>query len=227
MTINTVSILSTPGTMPAMTTARLARGRRQSRPSGDDRQLAILTTAERLLAERDFADISIDDLARGAGISRPTFYFYFPSKVAVLLTLLDRVVQEAERATGDVLRRLAEDPRARWRQAIARFYETFDRHRAVALACARVQHANPEVRALWSAVMEGWVTRTQSAIQAERRRGAAPPGLPARDLAIALNAMNERVFYGMFSGIEPVIARGKVVDVLLEVWLRTVYGSSP
>jgi hypothetical protein len=38
--------------------------------------------------------------------------------------------------------------------------------------------------------------------------------------------MNERVFYGMFSGIEPVIARGKVVDVLLEVWLRTVYGSS-
>ena len=43
-----------------------------TRPSGDDRELAILATAERLLAERPLAAISVDDLARGAGISRPT-----------------------------------------------------------------------------------------------------------------------------------------------------------
>ena len=42
------------------------------------------------------AEISVDDLAKGAGISRPTFYFYFPSKDAVLLTLLDRVITEAD-----------------------------------------------------------------------------------------------------------------------------------
>src|SRR3982750_3524973 len=106
-----------------MATTRLNRGRRTSRPSGDERQLAILATAETLLAERDFADISIDDLARGAGISRPTFYFYFPSKGAVLLTLPDQVTAEAERAAGNLLDRLAEDPRARWREAIACFFE--------------------------------------------------------------------------------------------------------
>ncbi len=153
------------------------RGRRSPRPSGDDRELAILATAERLLGERDFADISIDDLARGAGISRPTFYFYFPSKNAVLLTLLDRVIEEAEAGTGDVLDRLAEDPRARWRDAIGRFYETFRSHRAVALACAQVQQNNAEVRDLWGVVTAGWVRRTEAAIVAERRRGAAPAGL--------------------------------------------------
>jgi AcrR family transcriptional regulator len=73
-----------------------SRGRRSSRPSGDDRESAILLTAERLLAERPLTDISVDDLAKGAGISRPTFYFYFASKDAVLMTLLDRVVQEVE-----------------------------------------------------------------------------------------------------------------------------------
>jgi TetR/AcrR family transcriptional regulator, ethionamide resistance regulator len=206
-----------------MTTARLSRGRRQSRPSGDDRQLAILATAEALLAERDFTDISIDDLARGAGISRPTFYFYFPSKDAVLLTLLDRVIEEAERAAGNVLDRLAEDPRARWREAITCFYDTFRSHRAVALACAQVRHGNAEVRDLWSVVMEGWVRRTKDAIQAERRRGAAPAGLPARGLAIALNSMNERVLYGTFSATAPALAETKVVDVLLDVWLRAIY----
>jgi TetR/AcrR family transcriptional regulator, ethionamide resistance regulator len=212
-----------------MTTARAAdnlamsRSRRVPRPSGDDRQLAILATAERLLEQRSLGEISIDDLARGAGISRPTFYFYFPSKDAVLLTLLDRLIERANRAAGDVLDRLGEDPRARWRQAISRFHETFRSHRAVTLACAQLRATNAEVRRLWAAVMEGWVRRTEAAIEAERRRGAAPPGLPARDLAIALNSMNERVMYATLAGEEPAVAESDVVDVLLAVWLNSIY----
>ena len=68
-----------------------SRGRRSSHLSGDDREKAILATAERLLEERPLADFSVDDLAKGAGISRPTFYFYFQSKNAVLLSLLDQM----------------------------------------------------------------------------------------------------------------------------------------
>jgi TetR/AcrR family transcriptional regulator, ethionamide resistance regulator len=208
-----------------MTAARAvpARGRRSSRPSGDDRQQAILATAERLLAERDFADVSIDDLARGAGISRPTFYFYFPSKNAVLLTLLDRVIEEAEVATAGVLDRLAEDPRTRWREAIDRFYRSFRSHRAVTVACGQVRLSNPEVRDLWAVVTEGWVRRTEAAILAERARGAAPPGVPARDLAIALNSMNERVLHATFAGLPPAVAESAVVDVLLDIWLNSIY----
>lgn len=200
-----------------------ARGRRTPRPTGDDRQQAILATAERLLEERDVADISIDDLARGAGISRPTFYFYFPSKNAVLLTLLDGVIAEAEIAAADVLDRLAEDPRARWREAIDRFYRTFRSHRAVTLACAQLRQSNAEVRDLWALVVEGWVRRTEAAILGERRRGAAPAGLPARDLAIALNSMNERVLYATFAGLPPAVDETAVVDVLLDIWLNSIY----
>src|SRR5204863_2300854 len=104
---------------------------------GDDRERAILETAERLLAERPLHEVSIDDLARGAGISRPTFYFYFPSKDAVLLALLDRVVAEAELMSAGVLGHLAEDPARHWRQVIDAFFTTFRVHRAVTLACAQ------------------------------------------------------------------------------------------
>jgi TetR/AcrR family transcriptional regulator, ethionamide resistance regulator len=200
-----------------------SRGRRPGRSAGDDREQAILATAERLLEERAFGDISIDDLARGAGISRPTFYFYFPSKDAVLLTLLDRVTDEANAAAGDVLVRLAEDPRARWRELIARFHATFGGHRAVVLACAQVRGTNAEVRRLWAAVLERWVRAVQAAIEGERARGAAPDGLPARDLAIALNSMNERVWYATFAGDGPAVAERDVVDVLLDVWLTAIY----
>ncbi|MEH1097043.1 TetR/AcrR family transcriptional regulator [Micromonospora sp. CPCC 205739] len=212
-----------------MTTARTptgaapGRGRRAGRSAGDDRELAILATAERLLEQRAFGEISIDDLARGAGISRPTFYFYFPSKDAVLLTLLDRVTEEADTAAGDVLVHLAEDPRARWRELISRFHATFGGHRAVVLACAEVRGTNAEVRRLWARVLERWVQAVEAAIEAERRRGAAPPGVPARDLAIALNSMNERVWYATFAGDGPAVAERDVVDVLLDVWLTGIY----
>jgi AcrR family transcriptional regulator len=200
-----------------------SRGRRTPRPSGDDRQTAILTTAERLLEDRTLSEISIDDLARGAGISRPTFYFYFASKDAVLLALLDRVVEQGQTAAGDVLDHLAEDPRARWREAINAFYEAFRSHRAVTLACAQLRGTNAEVRQLWATVREGWVHCTATAIEAERERGAAPAGLPARDLAVALNSMNERVLYTTFSDDRPAIAESHVVDVLLNIWLNSIY----
>ncbi|MBJ7385278.1 MAG: TetR/AcrR family transcriptional regulator, partial [Mycolicibacterium sp.] len=52
--------------MTTTSTSRSGRGRRSTRPSGDDREAAILATAERLLADKKFADISVDDLAKGA-----------------------------------------------------------------------------------------------------------------------------------------------------------------
>lgn len=200
-----------------------SRGRRTPRPSGDDRQTAILATAERLLEDRLLREISIDDLARGAGISRPTFYFYFASKDTVLLALLDRVVEQAHAAAGDVLNHLADDPRARWREAINAFYQAFRSHRAVTLACAQVRGTNAEIRQLWATVMERWVQCATTAIEAERERSAAPAGLPARDLAVALNSMNERVLYATFSDDGPAVAESTVVDVLLTIWLNSIY----
>src|SRR5438093_11074143 len=108
---------------PAATAGRSTRGRRAPRVSGDERERAILATFERLLEERPLHEISVDDLARGAGISRPTFYFYFASKEAVLLSLVDRMIADARAARGDTVERVAEDPPTRLREAIRPFYE--------------------------------------------------------------------------------------------------------
>lgn len=195
-----------------------------SRPTGDDREHAILATAERLLGERALRDISIDDLAKGAGISRPTFYFYFRSKDAVLLALLDRVVQEADAAATVVPDgELATDPPRFWREVISAFYRTFREHRAVTLAAAEARCTSDEVRALWSSVMAMWTDRAAAAIESERARGAAPPGLPARDLAIALSSMNERSMHALLAGDEPALAESDVVTVLHTIWLDAIY----
>lgn len=203
------------------------RGRRPARTSGDDRELAILATAERLLEERPLGAISVDDLARGAGISRPTFYFYFPSKDAVLLTLLDRVVAEADAAMDAVFDGSVVEPRQGWQRALAAYHDTFRTHRALTVAWAEARAGSAEVRRLWAEVVERWVQRCTAVIEAERDRGAAPGGPAARDLAIALTSMNERVIYGSLSGDGPAVAADDVVPVLLRIWLSAVYGDEP
>jgi len=205
--------------------ARPSRGRRGSRPSGDDRELAILATAERLLADRPLSAISIDELAKGAGISRPTFYFYFSSKEAVLLSLLDRVVAEADEAAFGNMELPTGDPTELWRAGINAFFTIFGEHRAVAVAAA--QAGGSEVSELWARMMAKWVRHTELIIDAERERGAAPPGLPAHDLAVTLNLMNARVMGAAFAGEQPSVAESKVVDTLLHVWLNSIYLTPP
>ena len=117
---------------------------------------------------------------------------------------------------GEAIERFAEDP-ARWlRPAITAIYETFSAHRAATIAGADALATSLEVRELWSAVMEDFVQVTTAMIEAERARGAAPAGVPARDLAIALNSMNEQVLLSTLAGHAPAV-RGRVLDVL---WRR-------
>jgi|SRR5690348_3270449 len=214
--------------MPATSKAKPApagRGRRAARASGDERERAILETAEHLLEQRPLSEISVDDLAKGAGISRPTFYFYFPSKDAVVLTIIDRLVAAATGSREEALATMAEgELRAGLRQALADLYGAFRSRRAVTLAAAELRMRNPEARELWSEVMEGWVADVTAVIEAERARGAAPPGQPARDVAIALVQMNERVQYATFTDESPSLDEDRVLDVLVDIWLRAIYG---
>jgi TetR/AcrR family transcriptional regulator, ethionamide resistance regulator len=216
--------------MPTSRQAKSAnqkRGRRGTRPSGEDRERTILETAERLLGERPLSEISVDDLARGAGISRPTFYFYFPSKDAVVLTIIDRLVAAAAGSREEAIATLAEgEPRAGLRKALANLYAAFREREAVTLAAAELRTTNEEARKLWSEVMEGWVTDVTAVIEAERARGAAPPGQPARDMAIALVQMNERAQYATFTGESPSLEDERVIAVLVDIWLRAIYGTA-
>ncbi|HKI42357.1 MAG: TetR/AcrR family transcriptional regulator [Mycobacterium sp.] len=210
-----------------MTTSRAtqaSRGRRSARPSGDERELAILATAERLLEDRPLTEISVDDLAKGAGISRPTFYFYFPSKEAVLLTLLDRVVHEADSALQTLADGTDGDRDNMWRTGINVFFQTFGSHKGAARAGMAAMASSAEVRGLWSTFMQKWIAYSAAAIVAERERGAAPETLPALELATALNLMNERALFASFAAEQPSVPEARVLDTLVHVWVSSIYG---
>ena len=202
------------------------RGRRRQRVSGDEREGAILAAAERLLAERTLHKVSVDDIARAAGISRPTFYFYFEGKDAVLLALLDRVVAEARRDRDAALEAAGDDPLPAWRAVIEAFARTWRANRGLIRSAEEARGASAGVRELWERVMAQLVDETAAAIELERARGAAPPGPPAADLAACLVLMNERVLASACTGLQPAPAADGLVDTLLAVWLGAIYQGS-
>lgn len=199
-------------------------GRKKTRPSGDERIQAILATAEELLSQRPLVDVSVDDLARGAGISRPTFYFYFPSKEAVLLTLTERIIEEADTNVASIDPAAMTSPAQYWRAVIKAYFDAFGSHRSLTVALSGVQGTSTELDQRWSEVTENWVANTTVGIEAERTRGAAPDIIPARDIAIALNLINQSMMRATFTGQQPAVADDDVVDTLLHVWLNAIYG---
>jgi AcrR family transcriptional regulator len=208
-------------------TPRATRGRRAARPSGDDREQSILSTAARLLKDRSYAEISVDDLARGAGLSRPTFYFYFPSKEAVLLTLLDPLIQRADSGFDGAMDNLSSDPRRAIRAGINTFFDAFASDPVMGKAAADAVASSADVRALWSRFMDKWIGQTAALIEAERARGSAPDTIPARDLATALNEMNERLMVAALADEQLAVARDRLVDTLAHIWLTSIYSSMP
>ncbi|MGN7782761.1 TetR/AcrR family transcriptional regulator [Mycolicibacterium sp. 22603] len=210
-----------------MTTASPSRGRRAARPSGDERQQAILDTASRLIQQRPFADISVDDLAKGAGISRPTFYFYFASKEAVLLSLMDPLIKRADTGFDNAVDTLPAEPHKAIRRGIEIFFSSFGSHPATARAGVEAVHSVPEFRAVWAGLMQKWIGLTAALIDAERQRGAAPDTLPALDLATSLNLMNEKMMMAALAEDRPSVEHDRVVDTLTHIWLTSIYGTAP
>ena len=181
----------TTASQPRAARGRRAPGRRATTVSSlSSRRRDSCSTSARI------AEISVDDLAKGAGISRPTFYFYFPSKDAVLFALFERVISEADAAfeRHDAALPEAADHYEMCRSGINVFFDTFVRHRTVTRAAQEVRHSHPEVRDLLAKFMKKWIDKTAATIEMARAAGMAPTTLPAHDLATALNLMNERAF---------------------------------
>jgi hypothetical protein len=140
-----------------------------------------------------------------------------------VLALLDRVAAEVREQRAAALAGAADDVRESWRLALVAVRDTFRAHRALTAAATQLLAGSADVRALWAEVMDGFVAETAAAIEAERARGAAPGGPAARDLAVALNWMNERVIQVTLAGQQPAVAEDDLLDVLLTVWLRAIY----
>ena len=92
----------------SMATARriVRRARRRVRLETDARRAQLLVLARRVFSDRSYDEVSIDDLAREAKISKGLLYHYFPTKrdlyVAALRVIADELVARVRAIPRDL-----------------------------------------------------------------------------------------------------------------------------
>ena len=70
-----------------------------------DRRSQLIAAAERLVAERGFLAVRLEDIGAAAGVSGPAIYRHFPNKEALLVELLVGISTRLLAGASDVLDR--------------------------------------------------------------------------------------------------------------------------
>jgi AcrR family transcriptional regulator len=107
---------------------------------------AILAATKQIFQARGYAGTTIDEITRVAGVSRASFYTYFPSKRDVLLALGANSATEAELVAGE-LRRITHpwslEDMEEW---VKKFFALLDEHGSFALAWTQAAPEDEEIR---------------------------------------------------------------------------------
>ncbi|HUH08808.1 MAG TPA: TetR/AcrR family transcriptional regulator [Egibacteraceae bacterium] len=91
------------------------------RLSASDRRAQLLDVAARAFAERGFHGVSMEQLADGAGVTKPVLYQHFASKRELYLATVREAIAEMESQVGMALED-SSDNRERVRDAIAAYF---------------------------------------------------------------------------------------------------------
>jgi AcrR family transcriptional regulator len=202
--------------------ARRTTKRRRRRP--EEAEAEILASAEALVRERPWSEVTVERVMAGTTLARETFYLYFSDRNALLVRLLERLrgqIDELAAPWRDTTNRSDDAGRTGLRNLVELYVE----HGVVLRALADAARQDDAAADAWREFVDAGDRRSAKRIRAGIRRGEIAP-LDAAETARALCAMNREYLF------QTVVGRSKVdVDAVVEtlhaIWRRTLYGAVP
>ncbi len=195
--------------------------RRRAPSRGDRRELAILAGARSLLEAKPLSQVTTDELATAAGLSRSGFYFYFDSKQAVATALLEGLADELRAENGPWLE--ADGPaETELRQATAHSVALWRTHGGLLRQAWHCDAGDGQLAAWRAGLVERGTRRLTEKVERDRAAGRAPAGPPsAAVLARGLQALKN----DLLAEIRPPADDAALVDDLVAMTLRLLYGT--
>jgi len=184
-------------------------------PAADARR-RITEATGRLLLDRRFRDLTVEDVMAEAGLARTVFYRHFGSLPGIVLGLLDALL-EAVVAEADA------DPEDRelLRRQLALVVRTYRMHGPLLLALDEAAHHDDAVEAAYRAWIDHTVGVSAELIQRGVDRGHTPP-MPVHDVARALTAMNGNYMLDLVRH-DAAFDEDAALAALWTVWSSTVW----
>lgn len=181
---------------------------------------------ERLLAQGfTITALSVDALAREAGIARATFYLHFRDKGELVARLIARVEDEVVGAGGLWFVHAEDVGYPELRAAMTRFFDVYLKHQPILAAAAETAPYDAQVAALHRRMLERFVGESRQAIArvAASGRGHTPsPPMLAEVLSWSVNHT-----YVMFGRDLDAAAREAFIDAWTHVVWHAVFAAPP
>ncbi len=200
--------------MDAATTQPARRRRR----SPEEAEREIIAAAHALLQERPFRELTVDEVMRRTGLSRPSFYVYFRDRHHLILRLVEQIGNQLYDMSNRWFRGTEDGP-GQLRAAVEGVVRVWLEHGPVMRALADAAADDPGVEDVYRDHIEGFVTATCEHLKREKAAGRID-GVDPAATAVALVWMNERYLYRMVSDPE---SRERAIETLSTIWIRTIY----
>ena len=181
-----------------------------------------MAAAEALLRERPFRELTVDELMRRTGLSRPSFYVYFRDRHELVLRVFEHIGGELFAMSERWYKGTGDGPTL-VREAIDGVVGVFAAHGPVLRALADAAAEDPRVEAAYGAMLQRFVDATALHIEQEMAAGRILP-LDAEQTATALSWMMER-YLQLSLGRPPLQPIDQVADALTTIWSRVLYGT--
>jgi len=182
-------------------------------------EAAVRAALLRLLSDGiPFKNLTVDELARAAGLSRTAFYFYFPGKEQALMSAATEVSAELyDRA--DTWWHGEGPPEERVRMALAGILDVYVQHAALLRAAVEVTSYSQGFEDFYKGLLDRFVRATADHLRRERDAGRLRP-LDCDVVAEALVWMAERCNHMLIKqGRSP----EELVDAMTTVWVHALY----
>ena len=185
-------------------------------------EAAVLQAMEELLSEgASYATLSVERIAKRAGISRTAFYFYFADKRELLMRLAAKLSDELY-AEAEAWWSGAGDGSEQLTAALDKIAGVYRAHGPLVCAIVELSTYDDVVGPFWQALVGRFVEASAARISSEVQAGKAVAAAPAAT-AFALVWMTERTLHQMVV-LDGGIPDDELVGALADVWVATVYG---
>jgi AcrR family transcriptional regulator len=180
-----------------------------------------MQAALELAGERPYRDLTVEEIAAAAGISRSAFYLHFSDKGELIEAAAAEVSGELGAAAARWWRGEGA-PAARIRRAVDGFVTVYAEHRQVLAVITEAASYDERVRGLWMEIIGRFIGATAEHLAAEQRRGLVPDRLDAASAAEALVWMSERCCF-LYLGPGGGRSAEEVAEQLSTVWTAALY----
>ncbi len=182
----------------------------------DTRRQQILNAAVELFVERGYENSSVDEIARVAGLSKGSIYWYFKSKLDILFSLTDRYVEESQ---AEVVRLAAEDKYGT--EALYKVHRDLDAQKQASPEKDKLLSQllglaarYPEIRERMRDYYRGWDDVSTNLIQNAIQNGKFAP-VDAKALAQAITALYDGLC--MRRQLDPAVDIVNVIETIMKL----------